>query len=669
MTDQVKYISVMLVVSLLLALVYVSKAEPFHSFALRLGDLNYVLQNKKASDEIVFIEIDEQSVNKFGRWPWDRSILAGAIGNLDSSNLLILDMVFSESTPNDDSLSQSLEKHANNICGFFLRDKASAQATQEQMEILSESTLERLASQTQGEVLFIEGAEAEINVAPILSSCSLSATFSTLRDSDQIFRQYPLAFSFEGSLYPSIGTQALRMKFNKDILRTVPGQYEIGGHSLSSDDKGFTQLNFYPEETYQRYSFLDLYEDRLTKERLRDKIVILGITEIGVGDMRATPIGVIPGPLIHYTFISNALKGELLLRNAFLTGTSLAFFLLLPFIWIWVASIYRRVLFYTLSYLLFFAGSKLAYVYANIYLDTFYPLMALIIMVMSSEVMLHKAQERKSRFIQGAFSSYLSPVLLKKLMQEPERLALGGEKKELTIFFSDIRSFTSISETMDAQRLTQLLNRYFTPMSDIIIKHQGMIDKYIGDAVMAFYNAPLDVKEHASSACLSALEMIDELEALNKTFKKEGLPEIAIGIGLNTAEVVVGNMGSAKRFNYTVIGDGVNLASRVEGLNKIYGTHILITEFTKASIGDEFLTRELERVKVKGKEKAVMLYELLKDTPANRELCQKYDAAIRLYKEGRVDEAVQALSVLKDDSVCRYFAEKFSEAMSGKDRG
>ena len=659
MADQVKYISVMLFVSLVLAFVYLSKAEPFHSFALRFDDVNYILQSKKASDEIVFIEIDEQSVNRFGRWPWDRSVLSQAIDNLDSSNLLILDMVFSESTPNDGKLSESLENQANNICGFFLRENASVQATEEQMEILEESSLERLASQTQDEKLFIQGEEAEINVASILSSCSLSATFSTLRDSDQIFRKYPLAFSFEGGLYPSIGTQALRMKFNKDILRTGPEQYAIAGHRLNGDEQGFAQLNFYPEETYQTYSFLDLYENRLTKELLSDKIVILGITEIGVGDMRATPIGVIPGPLIHYTFISNALNGELLFKNTFLTASSLLFFLLLPFIWIWVSSIYKRVLFYTLGYALFFTGSKLAYVYLNIYLDTFYPLMTLVVMVMSSEVMLHKVQERETRFIQGAFSSYLSPVLLKKLMQEPERLALGGEKKELTIHFSDIRSFTSISEMMDPQKLTQFLNRYFTPMSDIVIKHQGMIDKYIGDAVMAFYNAPLDVKEHAACACRSALEMIDELEELNKVFKAEGLPEIAIGIGLNTAEVVVGNMGSAKRFNYTVIGDGVNLASRVEGLNKVYGTHILITEFTKACIGNEFLTRELERVKVKGKEEEVMLYELLKDTPVNRELCQKYDAAMRLYKEGNVHEAVKGLESLQDDSVSRYFIETF----------
>jgi adenylate cyclase len=516
-----------------------------------------------------------------------------------------------------------------------------------------------LASQAQGEALFVEGAEAEVNVPSILASCTLSATFSTLRDSDQLFRQYPLAFVFQESIYPSIGTQALRMKLNKDILRTGVQHYDIAGHRLVSDEKGFTQLNFYSADSYQRHSFIDLYENRLSADVLHDKIVLLGIAEVGVGDMRATPIGVVPGPLIHYTYISNVLNNELLYSKPLINTVSLLFFLLLPFVWFLVSSIYQRVLIYGLSYLVFFAGSKLAFIYLNLDIDTFYPLTGLIVLAMTSEIMLHKAQEKQSRFIEGAFSSYLSPVLLKKLMQEPERLVLGGEKKELTIFFSDIRSFTSISETMDPQRLTQYLNRYFTPMSDIVLKHQGMIDKYIGDAVMAFYNAPLDVKEHASSACRSALEMIDELEVLNKEFKKEGLPEIKIGIGLNTAEVVVGNMGSAKRFNYTVIGDGVNLASRVEGLNKVYGTHILITEFTKACIGDEFLTRELERVKVKGKEEEVMLYELLKDTPANRELCQKFDAAMQFYKDGNVNEAIQRLEALQNDSASRYFIEMF----------
>jgi adenylate cyclase len=245
-------------------------------------------------------------------------------------------------------------------------------------------------------------------------------------------------------------------------------------------------------------------------------------------------------------------------------------------------------------------------------------------------------------------------------MQEPDRLKLGGEKKELTIFFSDIRSFTSISEKMKPEDLTQYLNRYFTPMSDIVTAHKGMIDKYIGDALMAFYNAPLDVKDHAIVACESALEMMDKLALLNNEFKRENLPPINIGIGLNTAEVVVGNMGSDRRFNYTVIGDGVNLASRVEGLNKTFKTNIIITEFTKARIGENFLTRELDLVQVKGKEEKVLLYELLKDSKENRKKVEHFNKALALYKDSD-KKALDEFELLKEnDVVCKYFIQKLS---------
>lgn len=662
MSSKIKYAGVIFVVLLLSVALFQTRIEPFQSFSLRFNDLNFALQTKEASKEVVFIEIDEESVNRFGRWPWSRSVLAKGISNVGSSSLLILDMVFSEPTPSDGILSQTLADQDNNLCGFFLRQNASSGISSQQMEILNDSTLHRLSSQLGNRRVFVEAHEAEVNVESILSSCSMSATFSALRDSDQLFRKYPLAFSFSGELYPSIGAQALRMRYDQDIFQTEERLFDLAGHSVSTDEKGFARLNYYPLSSYQSYSFLALYDGKLEKSVLKDKIVILGITEIGVGDVRATPIGMIPGPLVHYTFISNVLNDELLHENTLLAYLSLLFFLLLPLIWVAVSSIYRRVMIYASAYLLFFITSKLSYLYLNLYLDAFYPLLGLLFSAIVSEVMLRKEQDEQTRFIEEAFSSYLSPVLLKKLIQEPSRLALGGEKKELTIFFSDIRSFTSISETMDPQKLTKFLNRYFTPMSDIVLEHRGMIDKYIGDAVMAFYNAPLDVEEHAREACRSALKMIDVLDELNGSFSEEGLPKIEIGIGINTAEVVVGNMGSNQRFNYTVIGDGVNLASRVEGLNKNYGTNILITEFTKKHIGEEFLTREVEFVKVKGKEEEVLLYELLKDTPDNRALVQKYDVVLGMYKQGNLKEALKGFEALKEDSVSRYFVQRINDA-------
>jgi len=661
MRKHVKYISIVFLISLSILLAYKTQLEPLYSFSLRFNDLNFKYQAKTASPEVVFIKIDEKSVNRFGRWPWNREVLAKGISHIDDTSVLILDMVFSEPTESDVLLAQSLQEQDNSLCGFFLRHQSVAPISPEQIEVLSDSSLERLSSQLGEEKVFVEGNEAEINVEPILSSCSLFATFSTLRDSDQLFRQYPLAFSFKGELYPSIGVQALRMRYNKDLFRLKPEHFNLADHELKTSSHGFSILNYYPYESYTSYSFHDLYEDAISKEALQNKILILGITEVGVGDMRATPIGMVPGPIIHATFISNVLNDELLYQNKDLDLVLIIFFLLLPLIWVFVPSVLKRVVVYASVYLLLFTVGKIGFIYYNLYVDVFYPLAALILSAITSEVLLHQAQEKQSKFIEGAFSSYLSPVLLDKLMKEPERLALGGEKKELTVFFSDIRSFTTISESMDPQKLTKYLNRYFTPMSDIVMKHHGMIDKYIGDAVMAFYNAPIDVKDHARLACISSLEMMDVLAELNKEFIQEGLPAINIGIGLNTAEVVVGNMGSDKRFNYTVIGDGVNLASRVEGINKTYGTNIIITEFTYKHVKDEFLTRAIEKVRVKGKEEEVLLYELLKDTLQNRKKVESYNAARDLYYEGRLDEALKAFESLGSDSVSQYFVQKISK--------
>ncbi len=618
MKKQRSYIVSMVLMALLFLTAYKTDLEPLHSFSLRFNDTNFALQTKTASDDVVFIAIDEASVNRFGRWPWSRDVLAKAVDNLDSSTLLIFDMVFSEPTADDASLAHSIAEQDNSLCGFFLRHRATATLSEEQQEVISDSSLERLASATAGKKLFVEGAKAEVNIEPILSSCSLSATFSTLRDSDQLLRKYPIAFTFNGEIIPSLGTQALRMNLGKDIAYVDKNVYQIAGHRITTDDKGFGRVNYYPLESYLTYSFSSLYDGLLDNALLKNKIVILGLSEVGLGDIRVTPLGQIPGALVHHTFISNVLNDELLHEHTFLTLASLLLFLTLPLVWMVLKSIYQRAVVYITLYALFFIGTKLAYLYLNLYLDTFYPLIALFVSAVVSESILYTREEKQMRFVKSAFSSYLSPQLLAKLMQEPEHLQLGGEKKELTIFFSDIRSFTSTSEKMDAQKLTHYLNRYFTPMSDIVMKHNGMIDKYIGDALMAFYNAPVDVKDHAADACRSALEMLATLARLNVELVKDGLPPIEIGIGINTAEVVVGNMGSKKRFNYTVIGDGVNLASRVEGLNKTFGTHILITAATKAQLDDTFLTRPLEMTKVKGKEEAVELYELLEDTEENR---------------------------------------------------
>jgi adenylate cyclase len=243
------------------------------------------------------------------------------------------------------------------------------------------------------------------------------------------------------------------------------------------------------------------------------------------------------------------------------------------------------------------------------------------------------------RELRRAFSSYVSPQLLEIITKEPDKLSLGGEKRNITVLFSDIRGFTTISEKLNPESLVNLLNEFLNPMTEIILRNGGMLDKYIGDAIMAIFNAPVDIGDHPDRACTSALEMVQKTKELNDLFKREFNVDIRIGIGINTGEAVVGNMGSKVRFDYTAIGDTVNLASRLEGLNKLYKTDIIISEFTKKGLRARFLTRKLDVVVVKGKREPVPIYELLEDNQRNREMVNEFEMALNEYLSGNFDNA------------------------------
>src|SRR3989338_1251769 len=256
-----------------------------------------------------------------------------------------------------------------------------------------------------------------------------------------------------------------------------------------------------------------------------------------------------------------------------------------------------------------------------------------------------KEQAAKKQ-IKDAFQQYMSPAVIEELLKHPEKLKLGGEKKEITVFFSDIRSFATISEKFTPEKLVHVLNEYLSAMTEIIIKNKGVVDKYIGDAIMAFWNAPLDEPEHARLACLSALEMTRKLKELNKKWIKDGVGELKIGIGLNTGEVIVGNMGSIQRFDYTIIGDNVNLASRIETLNKVYGCPVLASEFTHEKVKDSFACREVDFVMVQGRQKPTRLYEIVckkeEETKEIREFIKIFEKGLELYRDAKWDEAIKS---------------------------
>lgn len=639
------------------------KTQPLESFSLRYNDINFDFQKKEPSRDVVFVAVDEPSVNEYGRWPWDREILGKGIDNLSQADVVLMDMIFSEPTSSkkDSALAESMEGLNKSVCGFFLREKATQNIGDEELEVLGNSSLDLLQSQVSEfkNPKFVSAAHAEMNILPIMHSCTLSGSFSTLSESDHLLRSYPIAVYFQNILYPSLAVQGLRLKFDKDVKRVDDSHVEINDKIIGLNEKGFIRLNFYQPNQYNVISFLDVARGVVKPEYFKGKIVILGITEVGAGDVVSTPMGSMPGALLHYTFISNLLQNHLIKEPENITPALILFMVLLPFVLLLIfkKTVHRAVL-NTVVYLLVYAYVRYLFVTDMIYIDLFYPLISLLLSVAAVEGIAFAIEEQSAKFLRNAFSNYLSADLLKKLIENPNSLALGGEAKELSVLFSDIRGFTAISESMKPVSLIKLLNRYFTPMTNAVLYNGGMLDKYIGDAVMAFFNAPVDVKDHADAACRCALEMITKLDALNKELIIEGISPIRVGIGINTAEVVVGNMGSDTRFNYTVIGDGVNLASRIEGLTKNYGVNILITEFTVGKISDNFIYREIEPVQVKGKDKAVLLYELMPTTDMSKKIKILYDDALGSYKSGDFKNAQKLFSLLiedYDDNPSKYF--------------
>ena len=663
MKEKLLYLVVFSIITVISLLLQLNRVEPFESFSLRFNDINFDLQDKELNKNIVFVAVDEPSVNEYGRWPWNREVLAKGIDALNEADVVLMDMIFSEPTSqeSDAILGESLANLNASVCGFFLRHSSTQLISEDELDVLGDSSLDLLQSQVAQFSMpkFASAPYAEINILPVLESCSLSGSFSTVRASDDKLREYPISMYFYHTLYPSLGIQGLRLKFNKDISRISDTVLSLDSHNITLNRDGLVRLNFYKEKDYEVISFLDLTQGKVEPAYFKDKVVVLGITEVGAGDIVSTPIGAIPGPLLHYTFISNLLEGHLIVEPKNISTYLMLLTLFLPFILVFfIKSITTRTFVNFSVYIIIYITVRYLFVAEMIYIDLFYPLVGLLLSIASIEAVAFSYQERSSKFMRGAFSSYLSADLLNELIKNPEALTLGGEKKELSILFSDIRGFTTISESMDAQSLVQLLNRYFTPMTNTVLEHKGMLDKYIGDAVMAFYNAPVDVQNHADEACLSALEMIERLNALNAELKAEGIASIHIGIGINTADVVVGNMGADTRFNYTVMGDGVNLASRVEGLTKNYGIEILITEFTFKSLEADFITREIEPVVVKGKDEAVLLYQLMPTNDESREIKKLYDHALSVYKSGDLNEAKARFTELVElykDAPSKYF--------------
>jgi len=514
-------------------------------------------------DDIVIVAIDDYSFRELGMLPWPRGHYAKVINYLNQSSVIGMDVIFdlTTDTENDSELADSL-KTGNVVLAAEYTSFSFING-----ELYGTSLLKPNAT------LGTPGVDFETGFVNLY------------QDSDGVIRSFtPQISGIENYNHFSVAIVGERTGIIPDL-----------GNSRML-------INYYAEPGgYEYISFSDVYNGKIDPSYFEGKIVLIGVTSPLEHDDYIVPISsqAMPGvemqdylyyqgdvSAIGVIFLFALLTGILLFRFRIHIATALLAVLAIAYIFFTI---------YTFD--------------SGIIMNVIYPLLSIILVYVALVVTYYLTEERSRKWI--VFGKYVSPVVIDNLIKNPDKINLGGEKRNITIFFSDIRGFTSISERLEPEELVRLLNEYLTEMTSIIIKDEGLVDKYMGDAIMAFWGAPLDQPDHAEIACSSSLEMMDKLRALQKKWKKEGIPSFDIGIGLNSGDAIVGNMGSSNRLDYTAMGDNVNIASRLEGLNKTYGTNIIISENTYKIIKDKFKTRKLDTVKVKGKKKPIIIYELL----------------------------------------------------------
>jgi adenylate cyclase len=653
----------------------------------------------KPGSEVVIVAIDEKSINELGRWPWSRKRIALLVDELKDygAKTVAFDVIFSEpeSESADGMLSSSIKRAGNIVLGYYFRPTSTQEPSSESFNQLNRSSIRLIkfagkpTSNFLGEFPFVE-----LNIPEIGAEAEGFGFFNFPNpDTDGVFRRAQLLIVFDEEIYPSLDLESIRYFLQGNILLRVDSYglegINIGQKNIPTNENGELLINYYgPTGTFPTYSAVDVISGKIPEETLKDKLVFIGATEIGIYDARSTPFDAsFPGVEIHATVVGNILDGRFLIQNSLTKGLDIILLFILP---IFLVLLLMRaqgtfigftillafiILHLFLNYL-FFARFKLI-------LSALYPGLSLTFAYIFFEGYRNLVIERRSRYLRRAFSSYVSPALVAEILQNPDKLKLGGESRIITVLFSDIRGFTTLSEKTPPEMLVSLLNEYLSPMTQIVMDERGTLDKYIGDAVMAIFGAPLDVPDHSKRACMAALSMLDKLEKLNQEWKGKGWPHISIGVGINTGEAIVGNMGADVRFDYTAIGDTVNLASRLEGLNKFYGTDIIISKSTLEDINSSktpptskkeempFLIRELDLVQVKGKEEPISIYELMgldsKDSK-KAELVSLFNNAISLYWEKRFHEAREMFSeILKnfpEDGPSSIYLKRCSDYMN-----
>ncbi|MGI9364431.1 MAG: CHASE2 domain-containing protein [Rhizobiaceae bacterium] len=674
--------------------VKISRAQSFDTYQ-RIKPREYVPQ------PVAILDINEESIRELGQWPWPRTRLAQLVQKLTAAGAVVVgfDIIFAEAdrlspdkiADDNDALPDDIKTALTNLPS---NDLVFANAIKRSRVVLGQTSVRSQRdidenSSTQIEDMphaflgedprpYLPNYPAIVQNLPELEQSAMGrGVFTVVPDEDGVFRHVPMLFQIDGKLRLSLSAELLRIATGGRAFAVRTDEagvnaIKIGRTLINTDRTGTVWPYFTPNVPTRFISAVDVLQDKINPQRVRGHLILVGTSAIGLEDFRATPMGsLMAGVEIHAQVIENILTNQMLVRPNYAIAVELLTILIVGLLAI------AAVPFLSASWAFIFAaavvtayigGSYYAFANYRLLIDPVFPSITVVIIFMILATFNYLREEKKRREIRSAFGQYVSPDLVAELADSPEGLALGGETRELSILFSDVRGFTAISESFkeNPQGLTVLMNEFLTELSNAILKFNGTIDKFMGDAVMAFWNAPVQHELHAKAACDAALEMLHNVDILNKKKAAEHaaienedergpLHQINIGIGINTGDCVVGNMGSDLRFDYTCLGDPVNLASRLEGQSKPYGVLIILGQATAVYVKDEMAVLEIDRLRVKGKQEPETVYGLFGDSELNdnkdfQELQRLNDSMLKAYRAQDWETVTALLELMKDQS-------------------
>jgi len=688
---------------LLLALVPLRLADPRPLQELRVRTFDFFQVLRPRLQEIrpvVIVDIDEASLKAIGQWPWPRTTVADLVTQITKLGAVAIgfDIIF----PEPDRMSPAIAEQSFRGIDAETRakldrlpsnDEVLAEAIKHSKVVVGQAGTNTPEPKTAAEAALqtgfaIRGPDAKQYVVtfagllrnvPVIEQAAAGRGLFSIDpehgDNDGIIRRVPIIMSAQGSLVPSLSMEMLRVVTGSSaILVRVDDagiqSVAVPGLEVPTDRNGRFWVHFNHTDPQRYVSAKDVLQGNVPPDRLAGKLVLIGTSAIGLLDLKTTPIdATIPGVEVHAQILESVLSKSSLVNPNFAIGAELALAVFFGLAIIIAAPMLPASIVIVLGGCLI-AGliglSLYLFVEHNLLIDFTYPLISSWLIYLVLTFVNYFREQKQRRQIRSAFGYYLSPHMVEQLARSPEKLVLGGEERRMTILFSDVRGFTTISEHYkdDPQGLTRLMNRFLTPLTNAIIERKGTIDKYIGDAIMAFWNAPVDDERQEANACEAALEMLSRAETLNGELKREAeanggayMP-LRIGIGLNTGPCVVGNMGSDFRFNYSVLGDTVNLASRLESRTKDYRIPVVIGSRTAEGAKQSFAVMEIDLIMVKGKKQPEAVFTVLgpaevQADPRCKDLRDANAQMLARFRNQQWDEATGLIAR------CRKFANGF----------